>query len=197
LSTIATGRLLVKKLLPIGIAALFLATGTAHTETDVLGCFVRTYDKVHLAEHPDQLVTAVKLRIYHPPPDVARDAGWPSAQDATWMRMEVKVRGRDVILTTGGVCRKEEPPNPHLLKRLPPSDALWCSVECDGGGIGVASRGDHAMMYLGGIMMSVKKNYYSCSGETRESIEELLGNKDDHVFRLNRANERECADMEP
>jgi len=30
-----------------------------------------------------------------------------------------------------------------------------------------------------------------------ESDEVLLGNKDDHVFRLNRVNERECADMEP
>jgi hypothetical protein len=190
----------MKKLLLISVTALFLAAGAAHTETNVLGCFVRTYDKTHLAKHPDQLVTSVKLHVYHPPPDVARDAGWPSAQDATWMKMEVKVRGRDVILTTGGICRKEEPPDTWQrlhLKHLPPPDALWCGVECDGGGIGVASRGDHAMMYLGGIMMSVKKNYYSCSGETRESIEELLGNKDDHVFRLNRVNERECADMEP
>ena len=46
----------MKKVLLTGIAALFLATGTAHTKTDVLGCFVRTYDKAHLAEHPDQLV---------------------------------------------------------------------------------------------------------------------------------------------
>jgi hypothetical protein len=113
------------------------------------------------------------------------------------MKMQVKVRGRNVMLTTSGICHKGEPPNPHLLKHLPPPDALWCGVECDGGGIGVASRGDHAMMYLGGIMMSVKKNYYSCTGETKESIEELLGNKDDHVFRLNRVNERECADMKP
>jgi len=48
----------MKKLLLTSIAALFLATGTGHTETDVLGCFVRTYDKAHLVEHPDQLVTA-------------------------------------------------------------------------------------------------------------------------------------------
>ena len=172
-----------KRLLLSGIAALLLATGTAHTETNVLGCFVRTYDKAHLAEHPDQLVTAVRLHIYHPPPDEARDA--------TWMKMEVKVRGRNVILTTSGICRKGEPPDtwqrPHL-KHLPPPDALWCGVECDGGGIGVASHGDHAMMYLGGIRMSVKS--YSCGGE---SDEELLGNKDDHVFRLNRVNERDCA----
>jgi hypothetical protein len=49
----------MKKILLAECAALFLATGTAHTETNVLGCFVRTYDKAHLAEHPDQLVTAV------------------------------------------------------------------------------------------------------------------------------------------
>jgi len=45
----------MKYVLLAGVAALFLATGPAHTETDVLGCFVRTYDKAHLAEHPDQL----------------------------------------------------------------------------------------------------------------------------------------------
>jgi hypothetical protein len=59
----------MKKMLLAGVAALLLSAGAAHTETDMLGCFVRTYDKAHLAEHPDQLVTAVKLRIYHPPPD--------------------------------------------------------------------------------------------------------------------------------
>ena len=34
MSTIATGRLLMKKLLPIGIAALFLATGAGHAADD-------------------------------------------------------------------------------------------------------------------------------------------------------------------
>jgi hypothetical protein len=153
-----------EKLLLTGIAALFLATGTAHAETDVLGCFVRTYDEAHLAKHPDQLVTAVKLRIYHPPDE---------ARDATWMDLEVKVRGRNVILTTSGICRKEEPLGwgASALKRLPPPDALWCSVECDGGGIGVASRGDHAMMYLGGIRMSVKS--YSCGGNSTRCYWEI------------------------
>jgi hypothetical protein len=185
----------MKKLFLTGIAALLLATGAAHTETDVLGCFVRVYDKAHLAKHPDQLVTAVKLRIYHPPPDVARNAGWGNVIP-TWMNMEVRVRGKNVILTTSGICRKGEPPDntwqsPHL-KHPPPPGSLWCAVECDGGGIGVASRGDHAMMYLGGIRASPKS--YSCGDESDEI---LYGNKDDHVFRLNRVNERECANMEP
>jgi len=44
----------MKKLLLTSIAALFLATGAVHAETNVLGCFVRVYDKAHLAKHPDQ-----------------------------------------------------------------------------------------------------------------------------------------------
>jgi hypothetical protein len=100
-----------KRLFTVSVAALLLATGTAHTETDVLGCFVRTYDKAHLARHPDQLVTAVKLHIYHPPAGV----GTPplkeaEAKNATWMKMEVKVRGRDVILTIGAICHKGAAP---------------------------------------------------------------------------------------
>ena len=35
---------------------------------DAPGCFTRTYDRAHLAQHPDQVVTAVMLRIYRPPP---------------------------------------------------------------------------------------------------------------------------------
>ena len=142
-------------------------------------------------------LTALKLHIYHPRPgEGTPPLNEAEAKNAKWMKMEVKVRGRDVILSTGGWCRKQAWQS-RYLKYPPPPDTFWCGVECDGGHIGVASRGDHAMMYLDRIMMSVKKNYYSCSGETKESIEELLGNKDDHVFRLNRVNERGCADMEP
>jgi hypothetical protein len=41
---------------------------TAGTNS-LLGCFARTYDKAHLAQHPDQTVTAVKLKIFPSPPD--------------------------------------------------------------------------------------------------------------------------------
>jgi hypothetical protein len=171
----------MRRLFLTSIGALFLATGAAHAETDVLGCFVRAYDKAHLAKHPDQLVTSVKLHIYHPSPgEGTPPLNEAEAKNATWMKLELKVRGRDVTLTSGAICREEEePPDNPYLKHPPPPDALRCRVECDGGGIGVASRGDHEMMYLDRIMMSVKKNDYSCGGET---VEELLGNKDDHVF---------------
>jgi hypothetical protein len=165
---------MMKKMLLAGVAALLLSAGAAHTETDVLGCFVRTYDKAHLAEHPDQLVTAVKLHIYHPPPgEGTPPLNEAEAKNATWMKMQVKVRGRNVILVTSGICYKsKEPPSPHLLKHLPPPDALWCGVECDGGGIGVASRGNHAMLYLGRIRVSRK--IYSCGDESDEADTELF-----------------------
>jgi len=155
----------MKKTLLAGIAALFLATGAAHTETDVLGCFVRTYDKAHLAGHPDQLVTAVKLHIIK----------WKEDESYFEFALKVKVRGRNETLHTGGLCRGE-------------ASGLSCSVDCDGGGINVVPRGDHAMMYLERIRMATCDNDYVDSGE------DLSGGKDDRVFRLNRVDERECAE---
>jgi hypothetical protein len=59
------------RILIAGIAALLMATSAMPAKTE---CFTRVYDKAHLAKHPDELVTAVKLHIYHPLPDEARDA---------------------------------------------------------------------------------------------------------------------------
>ena len=155
----------MNKLFLTGIAALLLATGAAHTETNVLGCFVRTYDKTHLAEHPDQLVTAVKLHIIK----------WKEDESYFEFALKVKVRGRNETLHTGGLCRGG-------------ASGLRCSVDCDGGGINVVPRGDHAMMYLERIRMA------TCDSDYVDSGEDLSGGKDDRVFRLNRVDEHECAE---
>src|SRR5262245_42418138 len=103
----------VKRLFLSSVAVLFLATGAAHAETNALGCFVRMYDKAHLAKHPDQLVTAVKLHIRK----------WKEEKYFEFA-LKVKVRGRNETLHTGGLCHKGK-------------SGLSCSVECDGGGINV------------------------------------------------------------
>src|SRR5262249_12401176 len=157
----------MKKTLLTGIAALFLATGTAHTETNVRGCFVRVYDKAHLAKHPDQLVTAAKLHIFAPP----QEPGYAPH----WFTLRAKVRGSDKTLHTSGGCIKN-------------ALGLRCWVDCDGGGVDVAPRGDHVMMYLERIRM------FTCDQEPLERGEDLSGGKDDRVFRLNRVDERECAE---
>jgi hypothetical protein len=154
----------MKTLLLTGLAALFLATATAHAETNALGCFARVYDKAHLAKHPDQLVTAVKLHIKK----------WKDEKSFEFA-LKVKVRGRNETLHTGGSCHKGE-------------SGLSCSVECDGGGINVVPRADHAMMYVERIRMA------RCDSDYVDSGEDLSGGKDDRVFRLNRVGERECAE---
>jgi hypothetical protein len=59
----------MKKFL-ITSALLIVLAASAHAEP-LLGCFTRTYDRQHLAQHPDQLITAVKLKIYPNPSDRA------------------------------------------------------------------------------------------------------------------------------
>jgi hypothetical protein len=151
------------KLILIMAAALLLPTGAAHTETNALGCFARVYDKAHLEKHPDQLVTAVKLHIRK----------WKDEKSFEFA-LKVKIRGRNETLHTGGLCHKGE-------------SGLSCSVECDGGGINVVPRGDHAMMYVERIRMA------TCDSDYVDSGEDLSGGKDDRIFRLNRVDKRECA----
>jgi hypothetical protein len=55
-------------LVRIALAGLLLILAIpAAAGPDALGCFTRSYERAHLARHPDQLVTAVKLHIYRPP----------------------------------------------------------------------------------------------------------------------------------
>jgi hypothetical protein len=150
----------------IAVVAVIVPAGA---ETDALGCFARVYDRAHLAKHPDQRVTAVKLHIHRPPPEYSSTNGF------YWFLVQFKVRGRDETLRSGGACREEAP------------GLMRCGVDCDGGGVNVAPRGDHAMMYLQAITVT------TCG----DKEEELTGGKDDRVFRLDRADQRVCRGMKP
>ena len=93
---------------------------------DAPGCFTRTYDRAHLAQHPDQVVTAVTLRIYRPPPANA---------DKYWFLAQFRLRGKDKPLRTSGICNET-------------ASGLRCLVECDGGGVDVVPRTRDATMHL-------------------------------------------------
>src|SRR5260370_18271502 len=111
----------------IGVGGLLLTCGVPATAgPDALGCFTRTYDRAHLAQHPDQVVTAVKLRIYRPPPGNA---------DKYWFLAQFALRGKDETLRTNGICNEK-------------ASGLRCLVECDGGGVDVVPRARDATMHL-------------------------------------------------
>jgi hypothetical protein len=107
-----------------GIVLLLAVPATA--EPDPLGCFTRTYDRNQLAQHPDQLVSAVKLRIYRPPPGNA---------DKYWFFAQFRLRGKDDTLRTSGICNEK-------------ASGLRCLVERDGGGVDVVPGARDAMMHL-------------------------------------------------
>jgi hypothetical protein len=54
----------------------------------VSGCFTRTYDRAHLAKHPDQLVTSMRLHI---------------VSDGSFA-LRVTKRGDDAVLEADGTC---------------------------------------------------------------------------------------------
>ena len=66
-----------------------------------LGCFARVYDRAHLARHPDQIITDVRLHIVKSP-----TGGAPHAHD---FALRMRVRGRDKTLSTVGLCRADPP----------------------------------------------------------------------------------------
>jgi hypothetical protein len=146
---------------------VWIIAAPAAAGPDALGCFVRTYDRAHLARHPDQLITAVKLRVHRPPP--------PDMRKYYWFLAQFNLRGRQETLRTSGFCNEKS--------------GLRCIVECDGGGVDVVPRARDAMIYLDRIRVA------ACDAE--EAGEELTRGKDDRVFRLDRVNDAACAGMKP
>ena len=119
----------MNRIAPAGV--LLILAVPAAAGPDALGCFTRTYDRAHLAQHPDQVVTAVKLRIYRPPPEMQISTGssrsslcagkrrscaraeyvtrrhracaaWSSATAAVWMWSLVPVTPRCILIASAG-----------------------------------------------------------------------------------------------
>ena len=153
----------------IALAGVLLTLAVPATAgPDALGCFTRTYDRAHLARHPDQLIKEVQLNIHKPPPDI--DTG-----KFYWFVAQFRVRGKNKPLRTGGICNEK-------------ASGLHCFVECDGGGVDVVPRARDATMQLDRI---------SGPACNEDSARELTGGKDDRVFRLDRVNDAACAGMKP
>jgi hypothetical protein len=83
----------MKKVLLTGVAALSVLSASVAAEPDALGCFTRTYDRAHLARHPDQRITEVKLRVYKEPPDEGKSIMF-EAQFKVRVQGNCKARGQ-------------------------------------------------------------------------------------------------------
>jgi hypothetical protein len=141
-------------------------------------CFVRRYDASHLAQHPKQKVSAMKMLVTAAiPPDDQTTTNYS-------FYLGVKYRNRAGNFDSGGSCHhstaEEKGGEIHLS----------CGVECDGGGITVAMKDDKsAIVELERVRMWDRKK------PDAETGHDLEAGADDKTFRVDRADLGECAEL--
>ena len=141
-------------------------------------CFVRRYDGDHLAQHPMQKVSAMKLLMSAEVPSDEKTANFS-------FRLGVKYRHRPGDFDSSGDCG-------HVVIEDAGNEIRFgCGVDCDGGGIGVAlSKDDRST-----IVRLERVRVWQNNKPDEEAGDSLVAGADDKIFRLDRVNGRECASL--
>jgi hypothetical protein len=140
-------------------------------------CFVRQYDADHLAHHPLQKVSAMKLLV-----TAERDA--ESEEPIYSFRLGLNYRNRRGVFDSSGGCRRGETAD---------GGQFGCGVDCDGGAIGVEfANGDKSVLLkVDRIRIWRSKN----QPDEEASKESLVAGADDRVFRLDRTSLDDCKSL--
>ncbi|MET0678907.1 MAG: hypothetical protein ABW175_24175 [Bradyrhizobium sp.] len=140
-------------------------------------CFVRRYDAAHLAQHPKQKVSAMKLLM------TAENV--PEDKTVNYsFRLGFKYRHRAGNFDSSGYCS-------HVVAENSGGEIrLGCSVDCEGGGIDVAMKDDKsARIRLERIRI------WERNKPDDDASNDLVAGADDKIFRVDRADLRECAEL--
>lgn len=139
-------------------------------------CFVRRYDADHLAQHPLQKVGAMKLLV---------SVEYP-LEDKRYrysFRLGLKYRDRKVSYDSAGDCG-------HVMNEDTGNEMrLGCGIDCDGGGLGITLAKDDRSATV--ELERIRIWQHDDQG-VQESFE---AGDDDKIFRLDRANIRECMSL--
>jgi hypothetical protein len=142
-------------------------------------CFVGRYDAQHLAAHPAQTVSAMRLIVTG-----ERDP--ESANSIYSFRLALNFRDRDGNFESFGSCGRES-----ADRHLSGAD-LGCGVDCDGGGYSVdmAEDGKSVLIKIDhGFRIWKDKNADESTGI------EFKPAAGDKTLRLTRADAEQCADL--
>ena len=141
-------------------------------------CFVRRYDAEHLARHPQQKVSAMKLLMTAEIPSDENTLNYS-------FRLGVKFRHRSGDFNSSGSCG-------HVIAEdFGHEIRFGCGVDCDGGGIGVALSKDDKSA----IVRLERVRIWQNSRPDEEAGDSLVAGADDKVFRLDRIAARECTSL--
>lgn len=141
-------------------------------------CFARRYDADHMAKHPQQKVSAMKLLVTagHPPEESSSPYSF---------RLGFKYRHRKGDWDSSGSCVHMHDKETGFEVRM------GCGVDCDGGGIeiGLSQTADATLVRLARVRI------WQNSKPDEEPGDELTGGADDKMFRLDRTKLKECESL--
>jgi hypothetical protein len=139
-------------------------------------CFVRRYDAGHLAQHPKQKVAAIKLLV-----TAENHTGEPTSYA---YKAGFRFRNRPGNFDGGSSCSLMVAEDDNQEIRF------TCDVECGGGGLDIAMSKDNksAIVHLEVIGVWDRKH------PKRDAVT-LEGGADDKVFRVDRVDASECAEL--
>jgi hypothetical protein len=144
-------------------------------QTKNYACFVRVYDPDHLARHPLQKVSAMKLllAIERVPEDKMLNYSF---------RLGVKFRNRPGDFDSSGDCGHGRIPENASDKAQ-----LGCGVDCDGGGISIELTPEAKSTLVRLDSIRIWRN-----NKPEDEGLNLEGGADDRVFRLDRTKLEDC-----
>lgn len=139
-------------------------------------CFVRRYDAAHLAAHPQQKVSGMKLLV-----TLEKD---PEAEAPQYSFMlGVNFRHKRGNFDSSGSCG-----NPMVSELSADKLHIGCSVDCDGGGISIEmAKTDKAV-----LVRLERVRIWQNNKPDEEAANSLDGGADDRVFRLDRTDLDDC-----
>lgn len=141
-------------------------------------CFVRRYDAEHLARHPKQKVASMKLLV-------SAEFDKEDKQLHNSFRLGFKYRHRAGDFDSSGSC------NHAVFAKEGNEVRLGCGVDCEGGGIGVALSKENKSA----IVRLERVRVWQNNKPDADAEESLVAGADDGIFRLDRADNAECASL--
>ncbi len=165
--------------------------GTA-TKPKAYACFIRRYDAQHLAQHPLQKVSVMKLLITAEkmPDDKVLEYSF---------RLGVNYRDRPGDFDSSGECGHAPTLKTPDNTDIPPEDRVTvpagidfeCDVDCDGGGISVNLANND-----GSVIVKLDRiRIWKGNSPNAAAAGALQGGADDKVFRLDRTGLNECGSL--
>ena len=142
-------------------------------------CFVRKYDAMHLAKHPQQKVSEMKLLV-------TAEIDAEDGQTQHMFRMGLKFRNKPGNFDTGGTCGHSD------VSETPAGQLkLGCGVDCDGGGISI----EMATNTNKSVIVRLEQVAIWNSAKPDDERTSLSAGADDAVFRLDRASLDLCKSL--